>query len=153
MWEKKDGKEVLKQVINNKEVKERLEEQKNRPVTGQNDEYIKDVLSGLKLKSTKNSQNYIYSKNKSLVACPSPFTTGQIIIMGLKFPVKGVIVAQMVPDPTYPTFGKQPYGLFFPPNDSLNKTLISFEGIREAFGMPIGMIYQKLSNDKRTPVY
>jgi len=109
----------------------------DKVVSGQNDEYLREI---------HRTNTKIFSKNESLVATNSPFNPDQVIIMGLKFPVLGVIVAQIVPDPTYPEHGTQPYGVFFPPNDSIQKNLISFEGIRKAFGLTISQIYHKLSN-------
>jgi hypothetical protein len=105
----------------------------------QNDEYIREI---------DRTQTKIYSRNKSLVACPSPFNSDQVVIVGLKGPVFGVILAQIVPDPTYPEAGEKPFGVFFPPNEFHKKSLITFEGIRRAFGMTIEQIWTKLTGIK-----
>jgi hypothetical protein len=137
-WTKKNGKEIRPVPLSKEQIEQR-DAIKHAPISGQNNEYLTDVLKGLDIRA--GSKNYIFSKNNSIVACPSPFDSSHTIIMGLKYPIKGVIIAQIVPDPTYPEFGKKPFGVFFPPNDSLNKSLITFEGIRIAFGMTIEQIF------------
>jgi len=144
-WTKKNGKEILPVPLD-KETLEKREAIKHAPITGQNEDYCKDVFKGLNIRA--GSKTHLYSKNKNIVACPSPFDSSHTIIMGLSFPIKGVIIAQIVPDLTYPEFGTKPFGVFFPPNDSLNKSLITFEGIRAAFGMTIEQIFNYFKKGK-----
>ncbi len=103
----------------------------------QNDEYLKDL---------RKTRSKIYSKNGSLVASCSPFDSEQVIIVGIRPPITGILIAQIVPDPSFPLYGEQPFGVFFPPNETLKKSLISFEGIRKAFGLTIGQLFNKLSS-------
>ncbi len=105
----------------------------------QNKEYLSEI---------KNDRTKIYSTHRSLVAACSPFNSKVVVIVGVKGPVVGILIAAIVPDPTYPKLGKYPYGVFFPPNETGKKSLITFEGIRRAFGMTIWELYEKLTGQR-----
>jgi len=100
------------------------------------------------LREVDKNRSKIYSKNNSLVAACSPFDSKTVVIIGVKEPLIGILIAAIVPDPTYPMLGKYPYGVFFPPNESTKKALITFEGIRLAFGKTIWQLYEDLTNQK-----
>ena len=81
------------------------------------------------------------------MATNSPFNPEQIVIVGLKDPVMGILIASIIPDPTYPEAGTKPFGVIFPPNEITGrKSLITFDGIRRAFGLSIEQIFLKLTN-------
>lgn len=140
----------------------------------QNSDYLKSITKVLKTKSGVRKPNYLYSTDHALVATNSPFRSDQVIIMGLRPPYFGKILGNIIPDPTYPEFGKKEFGVIFMPQEGEAaipdtamsrlpnnphgditfrkftdpvqeiKTRLTYDILRELFGMTIGQMYRRL---------
>ena len=88
----------------------------------------------------------LWSKNQTLVATVNPSEPDQVLIMGIAGPLKGIILAQLIPDPTYPEHGDKPFGILFPPNPLKHGGPLTYEQIRKAFGLTLETIWMKLKD-------
>lgn len=137
----------------------------------QNEDYLKDISNTLKIKSGVIKPNYLYSKEGAVVATNSPFKSDQVILMGLKSPLRGKILGSIIPDP----ISEQDFGVIFMPQEgeptipdtamsrlpnnpdgdfTFNKfgepvqivrTRLTFETLRILFGMTIRQIYERIT--------